>query len=455
MPEDRRLGDDRAIRVDRDDKVPRSRSRRNARRYLRLAGAILLAAIPVAIASFIAFIYPTVPRVVVMATGAEGGAYAEFGERYREFFARQGVALTLVHTRGSIENLAMLRYSDFGVSIALVQNGLADPAQYPDLVSLGTVAFEPLWIFCRAQSPRDRLDQLQGMQVSIGPTGSGMRRLALDLLARSGIDESNTDLLPLPTDLAASRLIEGDIEAAMIVASSDAPAVRRLLASPEVKLMSLAHADTYVALFPFLSKLVLPAGFADLAHDRPPADVEMVAVKASLVVRRDLQSPVQFLLLDAATRIHAHPGVFQKAGQFPAAETTDLPLGDNARDFYKSGLPLLQRYLPLWLAVLIEQLAITLIPMASVAYPLLRTAPAVYSWRVRRRIYRLYGELKLLELTHDDVAGERPSDALLSDLTKLEHRVNRLRVPASFAHMLYTLRHDIGLVRARLDQSTP
>ena len=51
----------------------------------------------------------------------------------------------------------------------------------------------------------------------------------------------------------------------------------------------------------------------------------MVAVKASLVVRRDLPAPVQYLLLDAAAQIHAPPGVFQKAGEFPAAAATDLP----------------------------------------------------------------------------------------------------------------------------------
>jgi hypothetical protein len=87
----------------------------------------------------------------------------------------------------------------------------------------------------------------------------------------------------------------------------------------------------------------------------------------SLIVRRDLPSAIQYLLLEAATRIHAHPGVFQKAGEFPAAEGTDLPLSDDAQQFYKTGVPLLQRYLPLRLAVLEEQLAVVLLPIAALA----------------------------------------------------------------------------------------
>jgi hypothetical protein len=220
-----------------------------------------------------------------------------------------------------------------------------------------------------------------------------------------------------------------------------------------VRLLPLRRADAYVAFYPELSKVVLPAGFADLTRDRPATDVPIVAVKTNLVVRRDLPSPVQYLLLEAATRIHAAPGVFQKAGEFPAEEVTDLPLSEDARDFYKSGSPLLQRHLPLWLAILVKQLAITLIPVAAVAYPLLRTLPGIYGWGMRRRIYMLYGELKLLELTLED-RDRANRAAALSDLSRLEHRAAHLRVPISFAHLLYTLRQDIGIVRATLTRPT-
>ncbi len=434
-------------------KVAAGRSGSNLPHYLYLLISATIIALVALAAGFFAFTHPVLPRAIVMATGAEGGAYSVWGERYRKIFARQGVELTVLHTRGSIENLSMLRFRDFSTSIAFVQSGLTSPSQSPDLVSLGTVSIEPLWIFCRrSQAQPDRLEQLRGMRVSIGPTGSGNRSLALALLAQNGIDARNTKLLPFADAEAAEQLIAGSIDAVLIVASSYAPAVQQLLASPDIKLLSLAQANAYIARFPYLSKVVLPAGFADLAQHRPAADVDLVAVKTNLVVRRDLQSAVQYLLLEAASEIHSQSGVFQKAGEFPAGDATDLPLSESARQFYRSGEPLLQRYLPLWLAVLVEQLAITIVPVVVVAYPLLRLLPAVYDWGMRRRIYMLYGELKLLELSLEDHAREEPS-AVLADLSRLEQRASHLRVPTSFAHMLYSLRQDISLVRARLDQT--
>ncbi len=415
------------------------------------AGVIVLLALG---AWALALLYPAVPRKIVMATGAEGGGYSEFGERYRQIFSQHGVKLTVLHTRGSIENLSLLRDQDSGTSIALVQGGLARPQQFPNVVSLGTVSVEPLWIFYRpAQERLDQLKQLRGMRVSIGLQGSGMRAHALALLALNGIDDHNTTLLPLTPAEAAKQLISGEIQAVMLVDALNAPAVQQLLASPDIQLLSLRQADAYVARLPYLSRVIVPAGFADLAHGRPAADVEMIAVKTNLVVRRDLPSPIQYLLLEAATKIHSHPGVFQSAGKFPAADETDLPLSDDALQFYRSGPPLLQRELPLWLAVLIKQLAIILLPIVAVGYPLLRTLPAAKDWWMRRRVHMLYGELKLLELELEEHSQEQRS-AELSELRRLEYRAAHLQAPSSHAHLLYALRKDINLVRSRLDLGT-
>lgn len=424
------------------------------RHHLLLAAAIVLLVV-LAVGAFgvAAVLYPMVPRDLVVATGSEGGGYTEIGERYRQIAARQGVRLTVLGTSGSLENLAMLKSAGSGVGVAFAQNGLTDPQQSPQLVSLGTVINLPLWIFYRGpQASHDRLAHLRGMRVSIGPTGSGSQHLALQLLASNAIDDGNTKLLALSPGEAADRLVAGDIDAAITLATPDAPAVRRLLGAPDVRLMSLSRADGYVALYPFLSKVVLPAGFADMAHDNPAADVTMIAVKVSLIVRRDLPSALQYLLLEAATQVHSRPGVFQKAGEFPAAEGTDLPLSADAQQFYKTGTPLLQRYLPLWLAVLAERLAITVLPIVAVGYPALRALPAVYDWSVRRRIAMLYGELKLLELSLED--RSRDTRAAHAELVGLEHRVAHLRVPSSFAALLYTLRQDISFVRERLEQTS-
>ena len=425
---------------------------RVSRRYVvigSVATAVLLVA---SIAVVLAIFNPTPPRTVVMTTGSAGTAYSEVAERYREILARDGVELQLVPSAGAIENLNRLNDPHSGVSVGFVQGGITDARKSPELVSLGTIFYEPLWFFYRAVKLDLGLNALRGKRISIGPEGSGSRALTLELLARNGIDQTFAELLPLTPDMASEKLLSGEIQAAIMLTSWDSPVVRRLVAATDVDLVSFPRTDAYVALYPFLNKLVLPTGVGDLAKNRPPRDVTLIAPKASLVVRKDLHPAIQYLLLDAASEIHGGPGIFNKAGQFPAAEATDLPLSSSARQYYKSGQPFLQRYLPFWLGVLVGQLLVLAIPVVGVLYPMLRLAPAAYGWGMRRRIYRLYGQLKFLELELDRRRPEQDVTDLVGKLNRLEERANHLRVPAAFAHMLYQLRMHMSIVRTRIEK---
>ena len=392
------------------------------------------------------------PRTVVMATGPEGGAYHEVGARYREILAQAGVELRLLPTAGALENLARLRDPRSGVSVGFLQGGTTNEKDSPDLASLGTVFYEPLWFFYRDVHLGRGLEGLRGRRISIGPEGSGSRALSLELLARNGISERFAELLPLTPQAAGDKLLRGEIDAALMLTSWDSPVVRRLMAADRVDLVSFPRADAYVALYPFLNKVVAPAGVGDLAKSRPPTDVVLLAPKASLAVRRDLHPAIEYLLLDAAVQIHSGPGIFQKAGQFPAAESIDLPLSNEARQFYKTGRPFLQRYLPFWLAVLLARLLFLLIPVVGILYPLARFMPALYGWKMRRRIYKLYGELRFVEHALEAGKSGQGPDDLAAQLDQLEEKADHLQVPVSCVGMLYMLRDHIASVRGRLER---
>ncbi len=389
---------------------------------------------------------PLPPRTVTMATGPDGGAYQEVGKRYQEILARHGITLTLVRTAGALENLALLRDPNSGVGIGLLQGGITNAKESPELEALGTVFFEPLWFFHRGGVEGASFEALRGRKVSIGPEGSGTRALVLLLLARQRMNQSFAQLMGLSHQDAAEALARGEIDAALMLAAWDSPAVRRLLTEDGVSLVSFPRADAYVALFPFLSKVTLPAGAGDLAKNRPPTNVTLFAPKASLVVRRSLHPAIQSLLLDAAEQVHGGPEIFHQPRQFPAAEAVDLPLSDEARQYYRSGRPFLQRHLPFWLAVALGRLLVVLIPLAGVLYPVFWLMPALYAWNVRRRIVRMYRDLK-------DLEKDAPSREMLSEgLDRLEDKARQLHVPTSYSDSLYTLRQHIALVRERLRQ---
>jgi len=394
---------------------------------------------------------PLPPRTIVMTTGTPGSAYEVFGQRYKAILARSNVELRLMPSAGAVENLKRLNDPRSGVSVGFVEGGLTDAKQSPDLMSLGTMFYEPLWLFYRGRTLTAQSKTLQGKKLSIGLEGSATRALALQLLALIGIDQDVVQLMSLGDTESAAALQKGDIDGALMVAAWDTPAVRQLLASSEIELASFPRADAYAALYPFLTKLMLPAGVGNMATNRPPVSVSLITPKASLIVRKDLHPGIQHLLLDAASEIHSPGGIFQKAGQFPAPEQVDLPLSRDAIHFYKSGLPFLMRSFPFWLAAFVASWLVLLIPLAGVAYPLLRLAPAVYDWSMRHRIHSLYGELKLIEVELEANSGH-PVQDLDARLDRLEARANHMRMPMSFAHLLYGLRIHIDLVRARLRQ---
>jgi TRAP transporter TAXI family solute receptor len=395
------------------------------------------------------FVKPAPPDAAAMSTGGAGGAYQAFGERYRRILARDGVTLELRPSLGSMENLERLRDPASGVAVALLQGGTVTEAEAPELEALGTVYLEPVWIFYRGPEIR-RLDALAGKRIAVGARGSGTARLAADLLEASGVGPGRAELLAPGGAEAADALLAGRVDAVFYVASFDAPAVQKLLRAEGVRLMNLELAEAYARRFHHLALITLPRGAVDFARVIPRQDVTLLAARANLVVRKDLHPALIFLLLRASDEIHNRPGVFQRHGDFPSAANTDLPLGPEAQRYHRSGPPFLQRYLPFWLANLADRLLVMLLPLVAVAIPVFRLLPLVYGWRVRSRIYRLYGELKFMEADIEREPTPEKARAHLARLEEIESRVNRARIPLAYAEHLYIFREHVAMVREKI-----
>jgi TRAP-type uncharacterized transport system substrate-binding protein len=418
------------------------------RREHLVGTAVLLALVLLVAVLVVTFWQPGPPRRVVMSTGAEDGAYHAFGKRYREVLARSGVDLVLLSSAGAVENLDRLRTHKDGVSVALVQGGLAQPGDETRLVSLGAVAYEPLWIFHRDDQPFERLAQLQGRRIAAGPPGSGTRRMFEVLLEQAGLGDMGAALLPLAGLEAADALLRREIDVAMFVSAAEGPAVQRLLRAEHVALWSATRADAYVRRLPVLTRIEIPEGAVDLVRDLPPKATTLLALKASLLASEDIHPVLVDLLLDAAREVHSGGNLVRRPGEFPAADAAEYPMSDEAERYYKTGPSFLRAYLPYWSVVWIQRLLFLGLPLLVVGIPLIRTIPEVYGWLVRRRVYRWYGELSFIERAA--VHGQGSRTAQLRRLDAIEARVNGLHIPPSFAGEAYTLRSHIGMVRERL-----
>src|SRR6185503_18700581 len=409
---------------------------------------------------------PTPPRRVVLATGPENSAYARWGELYAAELKRFGIRVELRQTLGSLQNRRLLRDPKEKVDVAFVQGGSSDGAanenkkdEMEDLVSLGTVAYDPVWIFYRTASAKNLgkepvlkgIPQLRGWRVNVGVRGSGTPGISSRILAANAVERDELKRTNLDETSAVVSLLDGNLDAAVLVSAPESQMVQMLLQTPGIGLYEYNQAESYARRYPFLTPVVLPRAVVDIARDVPPKDVTLIATTTSLLARDDIHPALVQLFVQAASRVHGAPGWIARAGTFPNAQQGEFGLAKDAARYYQSGPPLLQRYLPFWLANLIDRMWVALFSIVAVLIPLSRLVPPLYAFRIRSRIFRWYRNLRPIE--SDANLGEKEPQELLAALDKLESRVAGIAVPLSYNDELYTLRTHIDLVRERLNKT--
>ncbi len=408
--------------------------------------SLVLAAIGFVIAY--QFVEPAPPNEVTLAAGSGDGAYYTYALAYRHSLSLNNISVNVLETAGTIENLQLLESGD--ADIAFVQGGVAPGESRPGLQSIASLYFEPLWVFYRGDAI-DRLPQLKGRRCAIGRDRSGTQALVLNLLEDNGINATNTTLLPLGGTAAAEALEKKDVDVAIFVASPHTELVQWLLQTEGVSLVSLTRADALQNRHRFLARQVLYEGVIDPARNLPASDHTLLSAAATLVCRSDFHPALQDLFLDAATDIHGHGDWLEGPGDFPSPRYVDFPLADIAADFFESGRPFLRRVLPFWAATLASRLKIMLVPLLTLAIPLIKLVPRLYQWRVRRRINRWYQALQKLETAIPDNERQERLQEILDEIGHIEEDVAKVKVPASYGDNLYQLRFHTSLARQKLD----
>ncbi|MGB6444244.1 MAG: TAXI family TRAP transporter solute-binding subunit [Xanthobacteraceae bacterium] len=413
-----------------------------------------LAVLGVAAALFTAawLIDPPPSRTLVIATASASSGYQEYAERYRNILAQQGVRLGIRPSLGSADNLNLLRDKSSGVQAAFSTIGAARLEDATEIVSLGGVFVTPVFVFYRSDETITRFAQFRGKRLAIEIAGTTLHDFTLKIMRDAGALDSSTRLTELSSTDAVQALADGRIDAA-IISSADVkgPAVEMALALPGLRIMNVSEADAIAVNVPALRHIVMPRAMLSLATDQPPAALDMLGLGNALLVRKDVHPALQLLMLETARQVHGGAGPFQRFGEFPAPQAQDLPLSDTAERFYRSGPPFLQQYMSVWMAELLERLAIVLIPLVAVLIPLSRYVVPAYNWFNGRRIWRWHRALADLErdAAGGDIAVRRSE--IRTRLAEAETAIDSIRVPTPLEGELYHLRHRLRGLREHLE----
>jgi len=400
-------------------------------------------------------ISPAPPRELTLATGQPGGAYHAFGEKLAAALARQGITLHLRTSAGSAENLQLLADDAADVPIALVQTGVPAPAG-AELHALGSLFYEPFWVFTRADLTLGSLQDLRGRRVAGGTEGSGTLPVVLRVLEANGLlggERAQVEVLRIGGVEAAEALRAGRIDAACFVGAPGGELIRALLHEPALQFHGLRRERAYESAFPNLATLTVGEGQLDLAANIPGEDRVLLAATVALVVNDAFHPGLTPAILEAATAILRDGGALERPGLFPAARPTDHPLLAEAAHYHKHGPPFLMRYLPFWAATIAFRIFILSVPLLALLIPLFRLAPPLYQWRTRRRIFRWYAHLREVDHHLASRASPETIERDLARLLELQDEILMVKVPHSYADELYDLHLHIEWVIRRLEQA--
>ncbi len=390
------------------------------------------------------YIAPPPPMELRFAAGGIDGQYYALAQEYADALASHGIDVEILETAGTVENYGLLESGD--ADVALLQGGIAGDLPHEEAQSLGGVLAEPFWIFVPRDSSAIDFGDLHDMTVAAGSDGSGTRAMTERLQREWG--GTWAALNPLSGGAAATALLAGDVDAAVFTAAVDASYVQRLLRSPDIRLIGVRRAPGLAMRDAALAPVTLYEGVVDMDSNIPATDVSLIAAIAQLGVRKDLHPALQAVLLEAAEPIHDAGTMITTGGTYPDASQTDLVLSAEARRFYRKGPTFLRRYFSFGWANFLERAWVFLIPLITLLIPLVQMAPPVYRWRIRRKIYVWYNDLRDLERRGVEAESAATREGVLSEIQALQHEVGQVDVPVSYNDELYHLRSHINFVEA-------
>jgi hypothetical protein len=416
-------------------------------RHLVIGLAAVLCVVGITSLALIYF-FPAPPSTITIASGLTGGNYERLALRYQRILASSHVNLEMHAGSAGWDNVKLLLDHNTGVQAAFAQGGLGNSEQAPGLSSLGRINYMIFFIFYRATDALDDLTELKGKRIAAGNVNTGSRAVTDKILGISGINSETSTLLPLAGQAAVNAIHDGKADAAIIGLESDSPLIQSSLRDSGIRLLSVTRAEALTRFFPSLVRLLLPQGAVDFEKKIPASDIVLYASTNAVLVRNDLHPALISLLAQALKETHNNPGLFQRAGEFPTQTDPEFPMAEGAVEFYKNGLPFLDKYLPHWVVPHVLRLFAVLFASGAIIFPLFHFVPKLYQWFLQDRMRKLYLRLREVdealqtELTSSQVMG------LQTDLETI-NRAARI-LPRRHSEMFFDFNQHIESTRTRL-----
>lgn len=411
-----------------------------------VAWTILMVSSFIILVGIVFFIRSAPPTELTITSGPKGSLFYGMAEKYAKALEKNGIKVKVLESHGSLDNLYRISNPYGKVDLALIQSGSEEDINTDKLISLGALSHQPLFFFYRGK-PIEKLTEMKGKTIGISAEGSGARKLSLKILKLNGI-EKGPHLVNYEGQDVSQMLLDGKLDGAFLMGEdASLDVLRKLLNTDGINLMNFKNANAYARKIEVLHLLVVPEGVLNFEKNIPNQNITLMGPMVEMIATQDLHPAVSDMILDAATEIHGKAGIFKKRNEFPSAIENKIKLSDDAQRFYKSGKGFLYRYLPFWLASLLNRILVVFLPMLIILIPAIKSIPAIFRWMGHLRIRRRYRALLKLEERFMYEQDAEKLKEIYAQFEAIEKDVQRMKVKAIFADQFYRLRSHIDYVR--------
>jgi len=239
---------------------------------------------------------------LILATGGTSGTYYPFGGAMAQIWNKNipGMNVTAQSTGASKENIRLVGKGE--ADLAIVQNDVMDYAfngvelfsgeKVEGFRTIATLYPEIVQIVVSPDSGIGSVADMKGKRISVGDAGSGVEANAKQILEAYGLSFSDLKAAHLSFKESAAGVKDKQLDGFFVTAGVPNAAIQELSALAPVKIISIdaAAADKLMGKYKFYTKVSIPAA----TYNGMGADASTVAVKATLIVRKDLSEKVVY-----------------------------------------------------------------------------------------------------------------------------------------------------------------
>lgn len=389
-------------------------------------------------------------KEINLATGEIGSDSYAYGLSYKALLEAEGVKVNLVPTKGSLDTINTLNTKK--AQIGFINSGvLRDKPQF-QFESLAGVYYEPLWVFYRYEGyKQEYLVQAIGKNIGVSITNDSTYDLTNKLFKANGINENNTNFIYDIDKNGLDKLKNKEIDLFITLANERNPHIQKLLADPEIKLLSIKRAKAYIQKFNYLKHLTLNEGSIDLFKNIPEENIHLLSTTQNLVSNDEISNELIRILLKKVTLVHTQKSFFENGLEFPSLSNLDTPINGEAELYITHGDSWLEEIFPYWIASYIDRLKLLIIPLLWLLIPLFKSIVPLYIFTIRSKIFKWYEKLHSLELQLEN-ADDNNIEAISKQIHDLDKDVKeKTKVPLSYMGEYYNLLVHLELIQKKLE----